>query len=68
MKKTHNDRVALLDRLEKKYIKKVQLQAFRRESEQIKRRLQSIRGRDIRQLIGGDTELVSLSEYRPRFT
>lgn len=68
MKKTQHDRVALLDRLEKKYIKKVQLQAFRRESEQIKRRLQSIRGRDIRQLIGGDTELVSLSEYRPRFT
>jgi hypothetical protein len=45
-KKTHRERRDFLDRLEKKYIKKIQLQAFHQESEQVKRSLLSLRGRN----------------------
>jgi hypothetical protein len=49
-KKTHRDRRALLDRLEKKYIKKIQLQAFHQENEQLKRSLLAIRGQNTQRL------------------
>jgi hypothetical protein len=46
VKKSHRDRREFLDRLEKKYIKKIQLQAFHQENEQLKRSLLALRGRD----------------------
>jgi len=39
MKKTHYDRIALIDRLEKKYAKKVQLRALRKEQKQLEQSL-----------------------------
>jgi lactate dehydrogenase-like 2-hydroxyacid dehydrogenase len=44
MKRTRQDRKALLDRLEKKYIKKIQIYAFKRENEQLKKQLSAMRG------------------------
>ena len=44
MKRTRQDRKALLDRLEKKYIKKIQIHAFKRENEQLKKQLSAMRG------------------------
>ena len=44
MKRTRHDRKALLDRLEKKYIKKIQIHAFKRENEQLKKQLSAMRG------------------------
>ena len=43
MKRTRQDRKALLDRLEKKYIKKIQIHAFKRENEQLKKQLSAMR-------------------------
>jgi hypothetical protein len=47
---THRERREFLDRLEKKYIKKIQLRAFHQESEQVKRSLLALRGRDTKDL------------------
>ena len=44
MKRTRQDRKAPLDRLEKKYIKKIQIHAFKRENEQLKKQLSAMRG------------------------
>lgn len=44
MKRTRQDRKALLDRLEKKYIKKIQIHAFKRENEKLKKQLSAMRG------------------------
>ena len=44
MKRTRQDRTALLDMLEKKYIKKIQIHAFKRENEQLKKQLSAMRG------------------------
>jgi hypothetical protein len=68
IKKTHHDRQVLLDRLEKKYIKKVQLQAFHRESELLKRSLTALRGRSAR---GSEDDIDQLSAepvYRLRYS
>jgi len=68
MKKTHQDRQAFIDRLEKKYIKKVQLQAFRRESEQLKNRLTAMRGANIRQVGAEQDELLIAPHYKLTFS
>lgn len=39
MKKTHYDRIALIDRLEKKYAKKVQLRALKKQQKQLEHSL-----------------------------
>jgi len=64
MKKTQHDRRALLDRLEKKYIKKVQLHAFKRESEQLKHQLTSIRGTSVSRLDELDSDLYEIPDYK----
>jgi len=64
MKKTRYDRRALLDRLEKKYIKKVQLNAFKHESEQLKHQLSSIRGRDVSRLDELSSDLYEIPDYK----
>ena len=64
MKKTHYDRRALLDRLEKKYIKKVQLHAFKRESEQLKHQLSAIRGSDVSRFEDLDSDLFDIPDYK----
>lgn len=64
MKRTQHDRREFLDKLEKKYMKKVQLQAFRRESEQIKRHLNAIRGYHPRRLQQDARNLLDMSDYR----
>ena len=51
-KKTHRDRMALIDRLEKKYSQKVQSHKLRKEERHAKQSLQAIRGIHI-----GDDEL-----------
>lgn len=63
MKKTHHDRRALLDHLEKKYIKKVQLQAFKHESEVVKQKLSAIRGTDVKRLQKHTSEAFELPGY-----
>lgn len=68
MKKTHHDRKALLDRLEKKYIKKVQLHAFKRESEQLKHELNAMRGMDVERIHGRDFDFFNSSDYRPTYS
>lgn len=68
MKKTHYDRRALLDRLEKKYIKKVQLHAFKRESEQLKHQLSAIRGRSVSRLDDFDTDLFDIPDYKVTYS
>lgn len=68
MKKTHHDRRALLDRLEKKYIKKVQLHAFKRESDALKNQLIAMRGSRASQFEELDGELLDLHDYRLTFS
>lgn len=68
MKKTHQDRKALLDRLEKKYIKKVQLHAFKRESEQLKHELKAMQGTSIRQLSNRDFDFFDISDFRATYS
>ena len=68
MQKTHQDRRALLDRLEKKYIKKVQLHAFKRESEQLKHELKAMRGTSIRQLKNRDFDFFDISDFRATYS
>jgi hypothetical protein len=64
MNKTHYDRKAFIDRLEKKYIKKVQLRAFRHESEMIKNELNALRGTKARRMDGQDFEFLDLGDRR----
>lgn len=64
MKKTQFDRRAFIDRLEKKYIKKVQLHAFKRESELLKQKLTALRGTSIRQLHEFDSELLDMPTHK----
>jgi len=68
MKKTHQDRKALLDRLEKKYIRKVQLHAFKRESEQLKNELNAMRGTSISQLQNQDFDFFDISDFRATYS
>lgn len=68
MKKTHYDRRALLDRLEKKYIKKVQLHAFKRESEILKHQLSEMRGRSVSRMADNDTDLFDIPDYKLTFS
>lgn len=46
MKKAHYDRIALIDRLEKKYAKKVQLRALKKQQKQLERSLRYGDGED----------------------
>lgn len=55
MRKTHRDRKALLDRLEKKYIKKIQIHAFKRENEQLKKQLSAMQGVKVSHLFRTDS-------------
>jgi len=64
MRKAQSERRALIDRLEKKYIKKVQLHAFKRESEALKQRLSAMRGTSIRQLRERDSEMLETPQYK----
>lgn len=64
MIKTHRERRAFLDRLEKKYIKKVQLHAFKRENEVLKHQLSSMRGMSVPQLHGRDSALFDMPDYK----
>lgn len=68
MKKTHRDRKALLDRLEKKYIKKIQLHAFQHESDIVKNRLNAMRGMDIDHLKGQGLDIFDTSHHRPSYS
>lgn len=68
MKKTHYDRKALLDRLEKKYIKKVQLHAFKRESDLLKHQLSAMRGSSVSKLEDESPELLEMPDYRLTFS
>lgn len=65
MNKTQHDRRAFLDRLEKKYIKKVQLHAFKRESDALKQQLLAMRGTSVRGIERNDVAL--LSDYKLNF-
>lgn len=62
MKRTHHDRRAFIDRLEKKYIKKIQLRAFRHESEMIKNELNALRGADTRRMRSREFDLFDISD------
>ena len=68
MKKTHHDRKALIDRLEKKYIKKVQLHAFKRESEQLKHELNAMRGMKVGRVRSRDFDFFDVSDYKPTYS
>lgn len=46
MKKAHYDRIALIDRLEKKYAKKIQLRALKKQQKQLERSLRYGDGED----------------------
>lgn len=68
MKKTQHDRRALLDRLEKKYIKKVQLHAFKRESDALKQQLSAMRGSRVAQFEEFESDLLSEGDFRLHFS
>ena len=68
MKKSNYDRRAFLDHLEKKYIKKVQLHAFKRESERLKHQLLAIRGKNVTRRDELDADLFELPDYRLRYS
>jgi len=44
MKKNHEDRMAFIDHLEKKYIRKVRLHELQRQKQQLKQTLRRMRG------------------------
>lgn len=64
MKKTRHDRKVFLDQLEKKYIKKVQLHAFKRESDALKNELVAMRGARVSQVDRYDNALLGMSDYK----
>jgi|GEM_PF-6715568 len=68
MKKNHYERRALLDRLEKKYIKKVQLHAFKRESDILKHQLSAVRGASVSRLSETDSEAFEMPDYKLRYS
>lgn len=68
MKKTHQDRKELIDRLEKKYIKKVQLHAFKRESEHLKHELNAMRGMKVGRVRARDFDFFDVSDYKPTYS
>lgn len=67
MKKTHRERRALLDRLEKNYIKKVQLHAFKRENEVLKHQLSAVKGMNVTELRGRDSLFFEMPDYRLKY-
>ena len=64
MKKTYRERRAFLDRLEKKYMKKVQLHAFKRENDLLKSELTAMRGATLDQLHSRDNLVRDNSFYK----
>lgn len=68
MRRTRNNRRAFIDRLEKKYMKKVQLQAFNHESEQLKHRLESLAGSNLRTWRQGDMDLTDIPDYKLNYS
>ena len=47
MKKSHHDRMALLDRLEKKYARKLELHRMQKKQKSLKQSLRIMRGRQL---------------------
>ena len=68
MIKTQHDRKAFIDRLEKKYIKKVQLHAFKRESELLKHQLNAMRGVRLNNLGGQSFDILDGPEFRRMYS
>lgn len=59
-KKTHRDRVALIDRLEKKYIQKARFQHLHKQQQSAKRTLRAIRGMRPRDYDDLDYEVIDI--------
>ncbi len=68
MRKNRTNRQAFIDRLEKKYMKKVQLQAFHSENERLKRQLESLSGSNLHTLRQADTDLMDIPDYRLNYS
>lgn len=68
MRKNRLNRQAFIDRLEKKYMKKVQLQAFHNESQQLKHRLDALSGSNIQAWRQGDTDLMDIPDYKLNYS
>jgi len=64
MKKTQHDRKAFIDHLERKYIKKIQHQAFQKEGEDVKRSLFNLRGRRVERFRQTSDIDSPISQYR----
>lgn len=61
MKKTHKDRINLIDRLERKYTRKIQLRAMNRERN-LKNTLRAMRG----QHFGSEDPSDDIFRHNPR--
>ncbi len=68
MRKNRTNRQAFIDRLEKKYMKKIQLQAFHSESQQLKQRLGSLSGSNLRTWRRGDMDLMDIPDYKLNYS
>lgn len=60
MKSSHINASALLDRLEKKYAKKIKNQKNKRKAKQQRQTLTKIRGMSVPNLMGGSSVLLDL--------
>ena len=69
MKYNRVTRRAFIDRLEQKYMKKIQRQAFRHESEQINQQLGLLSGSSLRNWRREDADGIGgASRYTPRYS
>jgi hypothetical protein len=68
MRKTREERKALLDRIEKKYKEKLLLQNFKNESQRLSQQLAATRGMRVDQLHQEDVDGLELSGYRPTYS
>ena len=68
MRKTQQHRKANVDRLEKKYVKRVQLHAFKRENKTIKQELHAMQGMNLGRLQDGDSGFFEMPDYRAAYS
>lgn len=64
MKNSHIDPSSLLDRLEKKYAKKLQIQKLKKQSKYQKQTLMKVRGMSVSKLLGGKQSILFDNDFK----
>lgn len=67
MKNSHVDPSSLLDRLEKKYAKKLQIERIKRQSKHQKQALMKVRGISVSKLLGNKQSPLFDNDFRPTY-